>query len=141
MANYTAKITERVFDAVKLLLESGSSKTEIGKYMKLSFMSVSLIEQAETFDEYKAISYEFYKSKKKKMAAVKAKEKAEEPAPEKQEQPATQVVEHRQSVTIQATHFMDTKLDKIIELLTIMNNKLGAIIDDLYGTSKGGGQK
>ena len=40
------------------------------------------------------------------------------------------------SMTIQATHFMETKLDVVIDLLKVMNNKLGAIIDDLYGTGK-----
>lgn len=128
--NYIAgKVTQRVFDAAKILFEGGAKGAEVSKYLKISMPTAYMIKNAETYDEYKAVAYE-------KSAKKTAEAKNEQPTPEKKKevQPATQVVEHRQSVTIQATHFMETKLDKCIELLTCISAKLGAIIDDLYGT-------
>lgn len=137
MNTYT-RITANIFTAVKLLLENGATNEECAKYMKISKGSVGNIKAAENFDEYRAIvaAVSAKKKAKKQKADEVAKQVGAVPA-SKLQQP-TQVVEHRQSVQITATHFMDTKLDKIIELLTVMNAKMGAIIDDLYGTGTKG---
>ena len=137
--NYKRKVDERVFSAVKILLESGNSQGEVAKYMKLSHDVVNMIANAENLAEYKTLMYE--RNQRKAARAINAKQAAEKKEEVKQEetpvQEIKQVVEHKQSVQIQATHYMETKLDKVIELLTCMNAKLGAIIDDLYGTGKG----
>ena len=143
------KVTQRVFDAAKILLENGSPQTEVAKYMKLSVDVVRLIDHAETFMDYKAAMYERCETARKRRAAAAisakkaAEAKADQPAPEAKKeytQPAAQVVEHRQSVTVQATHFMETKLDVLIEQMKLINAKLGAIIDDLYGTGRKDGE-
>ena len=145
------KVTQRVFDAAKVLLESGTPITEVAHYLKLSINVVRLISSSETYEEYKAAMYERSSAARKRRAAaaaIAAKEKAAEakqtpetkPEEKKEVQPATQVVEHRQSVTVQAPHFMETKLDVLIEQMKLVNAKLGAIIDDLYGTGRKGGE-
>lgn len=156
MSYNNVKITESVFNAIKTLLKGGANLEECSEYMKVSTSTVSLIKKSATYEEYRQNCYMTSAAYRKKMAAMKAKEEEEKkrikeekqkqakkvaeevgavPASEMVKQdPPTQVVEHRQTITVQATHFMDGKLDEIIKLLTVMNNKLGAIIDDLYGT-------
>ena len=51
------KITQGVFDAVKICLNGGGSVTETAKFMKLSVDVVYMIRDAETLDEYRAIMY------------------------------------------------------------------------------------
>ena len=143
------KITPRLFDAAKVLQESGCTRQEIADHLKISKNVANMIWNAETYDDYKAAMYERSQTKRK---AIEAKKKAAEkaasevgavPAVElvKQEKPVqapVQVVEHRQSVQITATHYMETKIDILIEQMKLVNAKLGAIIDDLYGTGKKG---
>jgi len=90
---------------------------------------------------------------KKQRAAIKAKEKAAaekaaKAAEKPQDTPAAvpQVAPHitpavpqevKHTVQVQATRFMEEQMKKQTELLTIICNKLGAIIDDLYGTKEG----
>lgn len=137
MSNYNSgKVTPRVYDAVKLLLESGSSQAEVARYMKLSQDVVGFIARSENLEEYKALMYERYKSAQQKRAAAINAKKA---SAEKDDVPEQKVVEYKQSVTIQATHYMETKLDQVIEQMKLINAKLGAIIDDLYGTGKKAG--
>ena len=143
------KVTPRLFDAAKVLQESGCTRQEIADHLKISKNVANMIWNAETYDDYKAAMYERSQTKRKAIEAKKAAaEKAASevgavPAVElvKQEKPVqapVQVVEHRQSVQVQATHFMETKLDLLIEQMKLVNAKLGAIIDDLYGTGKKG---
>ena len=53
--------------------------------------------------------------------------------------PAAQVVEHHQTVTIQATHYMMEEMKKTNELLTLLNAKLAFIVEELAGCKTGGG--
>ena len=150
MANYNnGKVTPRLFDAAKVLQESGCTRQEIADHLKISKNVANMIWNAETYDDYKAMMFERgQRNRNKAKKAIEAKKAAAEkaasevgavPAVEiaKQEKPV-QVVEHRQSVQVQATHFMETKLDILIEQMKLINAKLGAIIDDLYGTGKKG---
>lgn len=141
-------VDQKMFDCVKILLQSGATRAEIEKYTGLGHTAIYRISVSETFNDYRnllaAIALE-YREKKEKKAAEKAAEKAAaekkpepepEPAPEPEkpaEQPA-QVVEHRQNITIQATYYVSQKLDRIEELLKTISAKLACIIDDLYGT-------
>ena len=139
------KVTPRLFDAAKVLQESGCTRQEIADHLKISKNVANMIWNAETYDDYKAAMYERSQTKRKAIEAKKAA--AEKAASEvgavpavklvEQEKPV-QVVEHRQSVQITATHYMETKIDTLIEQMKLINAKLGAIIDDLYGTGKKG---
>ena len=138
MANYKqGKVTQGVFDAVKICLESGNSVSETAKFMKLAWETVQFIRDAETLEEYKAAMYE--KSKKaKQIAAIKVKQEAKQEAkqetkPEaKQEEPAKQYV-NPTVVKLEATHYMMQELQRTNELLTGISAKLATIVSDLYG--------
>lgn len=75
------------------------------------------------------------------MAAIKAKEEKEKevakevnavPASEPiKEEPVTQVVEHRQSITLMANHYLMEEVKKQTQLLTIISNKLAFVVDEL----------
>lgn len=143
-------VDQKMFDCVKILLQSKTPRAEIEKYTGLGHTAIYRISVSETFQDYRnllaAIALE-YRQKKEKKAAEKAAaekkaaekaaaEKKPEPAPEPEkpaEQPA-QVVEHRQTVTVQATYYVSQKLDAMTELLKTISAKLACIIDDLYGT-------
>lgn len=154
MANYNnGKVTPRLFDAAKVLQESGCTRQEIADHLKISKNVANIIWNAETYDDYKAMMFERgQRNRNKAKKAIEAKKAAAEKAAsevgavpaaqlvqqEKPVQAPVQVVEHRQSVQVQATHFMETKIDVLIEQMKLVNAKLGAIIDDLYGTGKKG---
>ena len=131
------KITQSIFTAAKILTENGASIAEIAKYLKISDASVKYIRQAENYDEYKAIVAAVSAKQTAKRRAAKKTEK-EEPKlvslPEKKEERPVQVVEHRQTVTVQATWAMTQEMQKTNKLLESISNKLAFIVDELCGT-------
>lgn len=133
MAEYRqGKVTQGIFDAVKILFENGGTGAEIARFMKLSEDTVGMIKASENYDDYKALMYAKSSAWRKKRAAeAKAKEQA------KQEEQPVQIVEHRQTVTVQATWQMTQEMQKTNELLKQISSKLAFIIDELCGT-KGG---
>lgn len=128
MSNNYTKVTEGVFNAAKLMLKGGAVQREVCEYLNLSRRTVGIISASETYAEYKNNMY-------CTTAAYRAQEMAKKAEAEKSAQPA-QVVEHKTSVTVQATHYVETKIDKINEQLTLLNNKLGFIVDELAGVKK-----
>ena len=128
----TRKITPELFTAVKTLLSCGHTLQETANYLKLGQATVVRIKSAETLEEYF-----------QQMAAIKAKEKAERKAKDKADQkpvPAPEapkttypapVVEHRQSITIQATHFMEQQQRKTNETLELISRKLTACMETM----------
>ena len=122
------KVDQKLFDAVKILRTNGATIAETAKYMKISDATVKMITAAETYEEYRNMITATVLKKKEQRAAKKAENKPEEP------QQIVQVVEHRQSVQIQATEYMMRELKQTNEYLRIISNKMAAIIDDLYGT-------
>ena len=126
MANWN-KLTEGQFKAIKTLLRGGASQKEAAEYMQLSAPTVCKVAKAETFEEYQQMITEGHSAKETKGTAAQAT-----PA-----QPAApQVVEYRQNVTIQATHYMMQKMQKTNELLTLISRKLAFIVDELCGVGK-----
>lgn len=140
------KMTETKYNAIKLILNGGASTAEAAKYMQVSDATVYRVKSSETFEEYTQMMAAQTLEWKKKRAAIKAKEQAaaEKPhdAPAAVPQVAPQITpavpqEVKHTVQVQATRFMEEQMKKQTELLTIICNKLGAIIDDLYGTKEG----
>ena len=136
-------VDQKMFDCVKILLQSKTPRAEIEKYTGLGHTAIYRISISETFQDYRnllaAIALEYREKKAKKAAEKAAAEKKPEPVPEPEpdkpaEQP-TQVIEHRQTVTVQATYYVSQKLDAMTELLKTISAKLACIIDDLYGTA------
>ena len=124
MANWN-QLTESKFKAIKTLLKGGATQKEAAEYMKVSANTAFWVNKAETFEEYVQINASRH-LEKRQVAAIKAKKANKETT-------APQVVEYRQNVTIQATHYMMQKLDETNALLKQISNKLACIVEDLYG--------
>jgi hypothetical protein len=133
MANWN-KLTERQFNAIKSLLKGGASQKEAAEYMQVSPNTAYWVDKAENFEEYLQIKAEKQLSNKRRIAAIKAQEKAQEKPEEKQEEKPHEIKEIRQTVTIQATHYMTEEMRKTNELLTLISRKLAFIVDELCGT-------
>ena len=159
------KITKSIYNCIKTLLAGGATNKEISEYLMLAEETIRMVKKSENYEDYLSLSFRLSGAYYKKMRLEKEaaeKKAAEEEAARKEEAakkaeaekvakevgaiPASQITAPPVmagkpiSVTVQATHFMETKLDKCIELLTCICAKLAAIIDDLYGT-KGADEK
>lgn len=132
------KVDRRMFDACKIMFNNGAMNLEVVKYMGLSKKTVQRIKSSENYEDYlqylAAMNIEYQKKYAKKKASKSEPVQEEKTEPVVQE-PAPQVVEHRQSVTVQTTYYVNQKLDKIEEVLKSISAKLACIIDDLYGTN------
>ena len=132
MANWN-KLTEGQYKAIKTLLRGGASQKEAAEYMQVSPNTVYWVSKAETFEEYQQNSAE-RQLEYKRVAAIKAN--GAEKTSVQATPAAPQVVEQRNTITIQATHYMMQKLEETNNLLKLISNKLAYIVDDLYGTGK-----
>ena len=139
-----SKVDERMWWAVKTLLKGGSTITDAADYFMLSVNTVSRIKQSETYADYKqslaAMHAQYRKPKLARLPDKKEEPQQEEPKEEPQEEVKPvepQIIEHRQTVTVQATHYMMTEMQKTNELLTAISAKLAFIVDELCGVSKG----
>ena len=141
---YVKKVTKSKFDAVKILIEGGASTKEIAKYLDLSDNTIYVIKGCEKFEDYE----QYLAEKMAKANAARAvkmreseKDKTEQPVEKSAEQPApvaqqpaeapVKVIEHRQTVMVQATHYMMEELKQQNELLKLISNKLSFIVDQL----------
>lgn len=121
----TKKVDAKRFKAIKILLESGETIQEVADYMEVSKITVQRIKSSKTLDEY------FHNLNAARfMAQKKEEEKKAEPKVEEPKQ-VTQVVEHRQTIQVQATHYMMEKLSETNELLRLISNKLAYIVEKL----------
>ena len=123
------KIDEKMFNAVKTLLNGGATYDEVNSYMGVSLASIGRISTAETYADYKQMIAASAIALKKKREAQKAVE-----APtEKPAEPATEapVKEVKTSVTIQATHYMMQEMQETNRLLKDISNKLAFIVEQL----------
>ena len=123
------KIDEKMFNAVKTLLNGGATYDEVNSYMGVSLASIGRISTAETYADYKQMIAASAIALKKKREAQKAVE-----APtEKPAEPATEapVKEVKTSVTIQATHYMMQEMQETNRLLKEISNKLAFIVEQL----------
>lgn len=128
------KVTQKLFEAVKICLDSGNSIAETSRFMKLNKSVVALIRNAEDFDDYKRLMY----ARAKACHAKKTEEKKSEEKPEEKSQenkPDEIIKEIRSNVTIQATHHMESQITEAVELLKGISAKLAYIVEDLYGTN------
>ena len=121
------KVDAKFFRVVKLMLKDGATIKECAEYFNCGEATISRIKASENLEEYWNIMAAMYAKKK---AAKEAKVTAVEPvAPVKDPEPVKQIVEHRQSVTVQATHFMEQNQRKQIEVLELISRKLTELLD------------
>ena len=124
-------ITKAQYEAIKMLLNSTSmTMAQIANVVGLGVGSVDRVAPTKDFESFcdKRLeeSRRYNKPRKESAGLV-------ETEPQK---PQEVVKEVRQTVTIQATHFMMQELQKMNNLLTLISNKLGFIVDELCGTVK-----
>ena len=129
------KVDRRMFEACKILFEGGAPNYEVTKYTGLSSKTVARIKRAESFDDYLSELAAMKMKYHEKYSKTAKEAEKQEPEPAKVEPAPVEVKEIRQSVTVQTTHFVETKIDKMIELLKILNNKLAFIVEELTGTT------
>ena len=151
----TTKLTEKIFRAVKIMTTGGATAHEISDCFGISITTVNRVRGAESIEEYRTMLAADYGKKKKGKAApvnpepVKAQVSQQMPAtqlpqpqpqlqqspelqaPQSQSPQPTQVIEHRQTVTVQATHYMMQEMKKTNELLDLISRKLTFIVDSL----------
>jgi hypothetical protein len=133
------KMTEAKFKAIKILLAGGATYKETAESMGVSTVVVGYCKHSETFEEYRQKIYVTSGGYRRKLAAEKKaqeEKEAQETAEQKKAEPETpvaeqNVVEHRQTVTIQATHYMMEEMKKTNELLKLISSKLAFIVDEL----------
>ena len=129
------KIDQRMFDCVKILLESGQTAEQIKDYLGIATCTTYRIKQCESLQEYKNMMA----AMSVKRAAQKKQQKQEEkpvmlePADQGATAQPQQIVEHRQSVTVQTTYYVSQKLDAMVELLKGISAKLAFVVDELTG--------
>lgn len=136
------KVTLELFNAVKICLATGNSITETARFMNMSKSVVGLIAKSETLEEYKQEM--FIRSRKchAKMNAKAKEAKAKEEQAAKEAKPETKpetkpeevITEIKNTVTVQATKYMEDRIGEAVDLLKGISAKLAVIIDDLYGT-------
>lgn len=120
-------LTNAQFNAIKVLQQAGSTNTQIAEYLKITPQKAAVAYKSETFEEYKNNCFLIgERSKKRKQE----KEKQQSAEPEKQQE-VVQVIEHRQTVQIQATHYMMEELREIKTLLKGISAKLAYVVEDL----------
>ena len=129
-------VDKRMFDCVKQLLKAGSTWPEIEDYLGLGSSCIARIARAENWQDYTdqlaAIALKQREKKAKKAAEEKKAEQVKQP----EENAGNQVVEHRQSVTVQTTYYVSQKLDAMTELLKGISAKLAFIVEELCPTKK-----
>ena len=150
------KMTEKTFRAVKLMTAGGATMAEIEEYFEISGSTISRIRASESYKDYCALRSAEYdqrkqqKAEKARKVAGQAAVSATAPvcagpqlqplqpaqpqayaAPQPAQPTQPQVVEHRQTVTIQATHYMMQEMKKTNELLELISRKLTFIVDQL----------
>lgn len=128
------KLNEKTFRAVKLMTAGGANIAEIAECFAISSSTVSRIRTSESYEDYcslRAAEYDQRKQERAEKARKAAEQVTPAAAPQTFAAPQPQVVEHRQTVTIQATHYMMQEMKKTNELLELISRKLTFIVDQL----------
>lgn len=111
-------ITQQVFNAVKTLLAGGATRAEAAEYMNISKATVNRIDNAETLEEYKAITYA---SMAPTYYAKKGAKKEEPP--------------QEQKPNLLAGNYTLNRLYELMkeqnELLKGISNKIAFVVDEL----------
>ena len=124
-----ATINGRMFDAVKLMIESGSDPREIADFIKISLMTVNRIAKSQDFAEYRNIvAYLAINGRNSKKPEKKEPEK--EPIITDMKLPGGTISANYQ------INRMYEMLKKQTELLTLISNKLAFIVCELGGGEK-----
>ena len=118
-------LKEEKYNNIKMMLSTGVFKNkQIAEIMGVSESTISRCSVTENFDDY--INY-----KKKRVERHKELHPGKEQKPEEERKEPKEIVEHRQTIVVQASHYMLEEQKKTNELLTLISNKLSFIVDEL----------
>lgn len=133
-ANKRTKVTEELFNMVKIMTKGGATLAQTAKAFGISSVTVTYIRRANTYAEYKEIMLSAsggHKAKVKREAEEKEKE-ATAPKEEPKEHEATHETAQKPStIMLVANQYIAEQLKKQTELLTLINNKLTLVAEDL----------
>lgn len=110
-------LTYKKYNAIRILLQSGEEIDAIAETLVCRRETVLLVKRCETYEQYKQES-----------VSLKAIAKA---AKAKKDNAPTAAGMNISQIKIEATHYMMEELKKNNELLTLISNKLTAIMDEL----------
>ena len=108
------KVTSEVFNMVKIMLKGGATIAQISEICHISNWSINYIKKAESLEDYFRIS-------------KRQSRKAEEPE---------NATADRQTIVVQASHYMLEEQKRTNELLTAISNKLAFIVTELTGAGE-----
>ena len=126
------KIDEKMFRAVKIMLNGGASTQEVVDYLQISAATTGRIRASETFEEYQAI----LAAMGAKIKAYNAKKKAEAKQDEAEVKPVEQPAEKPPvAPTLMNQAYLNNRVYELMkeqnELLKLLSNKLAYIVDQL----------
>ena len=114
-------LTFQKYNAIRILISSGENVDVIAETFNCKRETVLLVKKCSTYEQYKQeFSAVKFIAKSRKQQETKA-----------QQQPAPQPALNVGQVKIEATHYMMEELRKNNELLTLISNKLTAIMEEL----------
>lgn len=127
------KVTQKIFDAVKILFDNGATYKEVAEFFNFSLSTANSIKVSETYEDYKHTSI----VRSGRVRAIKAKEKAKEEEKKQEEQRKQE--EQKKSEpkpdetrgTVQIPFYITQEIKKQNELLTQISNKLAFIVEQL----------
>lgn len=118
------RLTEEKFDMVKTLLKGGAKAAKVSEYVGLSTHTIYIIGKSDSFQDYQKKVAD--RIEKKAQRASGTDTETEIPA-----EGEPKVIEHRQTITVQATHYMMVELQKTNELLAGISAKLAFLVEQL----------
>ena len=113
-------LTFQKYNAIRILIESGETVENIAASMNCKKETVYLVKRCETYEKYKQES-----------TSLKFLNKAKNKQNDAKHEPKTQAVMNVSQIKIEATHYMMEELRKNNEILTLISNKLAAIMEEL----------
>lgn len=128
-------VDEKLFRAVKIMLQGGATYDEIEKFFGISSATITRIKRSESLQEYRqqaAAIQATYKAKAKAAKATEMAPKAPETAPVSEPVKSIDPSGQRPiTVQVQATHYMMEELRKQNEILEGISRKLAYIVEQL----------
>lgn len=127
------RITQNIYNAVKLIMKGGSGVKEAADVMGISVNSVRRINKSESYSEYVNLAY-MNGAMRYKTPKQEEPPQAVEPIPQTAVEAAEgQQIPRKQTIIVQTTWQMTQEMRRTNELLELLNNKLAFIVDELCG--------
>ena len=127
------RITQNIYNAVKLIMKGGSDVKEAADVMGISVNSVRRINKSESYSEYVNLAY-MNGAMRYKTPKQEEPPQAVEPVPQAETETAEgQQIPRKQTIIVQTTWQMTQEMRRTNELLELLNNKLAFIVDELCG--------